>query len=97
MLRLRDPLSLLAVLAFSFPCRAAPAAPPPPHAARATRSAVVAEHVSRAERAQRAKRWGEAIEAYNAALDEAQKAGLAKEETAALWGELVDCSTSLLT
>jgi len=90
----------LSALALSMPARAAPpskeatpdalAAPTSPVAD----SARVKEHVSRGDKARRASRWTDAIEAYEAALLAAERAGLSLEERYSILAEIVICEVA---
>jgi tetratricopeptide (TPR) repeat protein len=93
-MRPRDLAVFLSALALSSSAREVHAAPPSQETTTPP-SGITAAHLKRAEQARQGKRWAEAIEAYNAALVEAQRAGMPAKETAVILGELGVCEVAL--
>jgi len=93
-MRPRDLAVFISALALSTSAHEAHAAPPSQEATTPP-SGTTAAHLKRAEQARQAKRWAEAIEAYNAALVEAHRAGMPTKETAVILGELGVCEVAL--
>ena len=57
--------------------------------------ASVADAVKRGDKARKAGRWKEALEAYRAALEEAQRAGIPRQERDEIAGEIGACEAAL--
>ena len=90
--RLIFSLLLLVLAAVSFSPSALGA--PPPATGQAV-PASVADAVRRGDKARKAGRWGEALEAYRAALEEAQRAGIPAQQRDAIVGEIGACEAAL--
>jgi len=85
-------LSLLLLAAIS--CSLSALGAPPPATGQPV-PAAVADPMKRGDKARKARRWAEALEAYRAALEEAQRAGIRPAERDAIAGEIGACEAAL--